>query len=84
MTQGRIIQWNVKVGDSFSVGDSLFSIQTDKATVDYQATENGVLAKIINEGKTALPVGQTVAVFTKKKQDVEKFKDFQVGQSSQE
>lgn len=35
MTEGKIVQWNIKVGDSFDVGDSLFSIETDKATMDY-------------------------------------------------
>ena len=35
MTEGKILKWNIKPGDSFGVGDSLFSIETDKATVDY-------------------------------------------------
>jgi pyruvate/2-oxoglutarate dehydrogenase complex dihydrolipoamide acyltransferase (E2) component len=35
MTEGKILEWKIKVGDSFDVGDSLFSIETDKATVDY-------------------------------------------------
>ena len=38
MTEGKIIAWKIKVGDSFDVGDALFSIETDKATVDYEAT----------------------------------------------
>ena len=82
MTEGKILEWKVKVGDSFDVGDSLFSIETDKATVDYEATEKGVLAKIINDGSKTLPVGVPVAVFTKKKDDVEKFKDFTLESAS--
>lgn len=35
MTEGKILEWKIKEGDSFEVGDSLFSIETDKATVDY-------------------------------------------------
>ena len=35
MESGKIATWNIKVGDSFDVGDSLFSVETDKATVDY-------------------------------------------------
>jgi pyruvate dehydrogenase E2 component (dihydrolipoamide acetyltransferase) len=50
--------------------------------MDYEATEKGVLAKIINEGTTALPVGEPVAVFTKKKEDVGKFSDFILSASS--
>ncbi len=44
--------------------------------MDYEATEKGVLAKIINEGTSPVAVGVPVAVFTKKKEDVEKFKEF--------
>lgn len=76
MTEGKILEWKIKVGDSFEVGDSLFAIETDKATVDYEATEKGVLAKIINDGTNPVPIGVRVAVITKKKEDVEKFKDF--------
>lgn len=50
--------------------------------MDYEATEKGVLAKIINLGTTALPVGEPVAVFTKKREDVDKFKDFTVDSPS--
>lgn len=40
------------------------------------------MAKIINEGTSSLPVGEPVAVFAKKKEDVDKFKDFTVGGKS--
>lgn len=38
MTEGKILSWKVKEGDSFNIGDSLFLIETDKASVDYEAT----------------------------------------------
>ncbi len=60
----------------------MFSIETDKATMDYEATEKGVLAKIINDGANSIPIGVPVAVFTKKKEDVEKFKDFTLESAS--
>jgi pyruvate dehydrogenase E2 component (dihydrolipoamide acetyltransferase) len=37
MTEGKIVKWNVKEGDAFGPGDSLCSIETDKATVDFEA-----------------------------------------------
>ena len=40
------------------------------------------MAKIINEGTGALPVGEPVAVFAKKREDLDKFKDFTVGGGS--
>ncbi len=76
MTEGKILKWNIQPGDSFKVGDSLFSIETDKATVDYQATERGVLAKVIAGSNTALAIGKNVAVIVKKKEDVAQFEDF--------
>lgn len=36
MESGRLIQWNVKVGDEVNEGDSLASIETDKSTLDFE------------------------------------------------
>lgn len=47
MTEGKVLEWKIKPGDAFNVGDALFSIETDKAVVDYEATEKGVLAKVM-------------------------------------
>lgn len=76
MIQGKILKWKIQPGDSFSVGDALFSIETDKATVDYEATEKGVLAKVIVGNNEAFPVGQNVAVVVKNKDFVSQFNDF--------
>ena len=67
MTEGKILQWKINPGDSFGVGDALFSIETDKAVMDYEATEKGILAKIIVNSNEALAVGKNVAVVVKKK-----------------
>jgi pyruvate dehydrogenase E2 component (dihydrolipoamide acetyltransferase) len=76
MNDGKILDWKISPGDSFEVGDALFSIETDKATMDYEATEKGVLAKIIAESNKSLPIGQNVAVVVKKKDSVSEFTDF--------
>ena len=47
MTEGKILKWKIQSGDSFSVGDALFSIETDKATVGYEVQDKGFLAKIL-------------------------------------
>lgn len=47
MTEGGIAQWKVKEGDSFATGDVLVEIETDKATIDVEAQDDGILAKII-------------------------------------
>jgi pyruvate dehydrogenase E2 component (dihydrolipoamide acetyltransferase) len=47
MTEGGIAQWKMKEGDTFTAGDVLVEIETDKATIDVEAQDDGVLAKII-------------------------------------
>lgn len=47
MTEGGIAAWKVKEGDAFAAGDVLLEIETDKATIDVEAQDDGVLAKII-------------------------------------
>lgn len=85
MTEGKILKWKIKLGDSFDVGDALFSIETDKAIMDYQATEKGILAKILAQENETLPIGKSVAVAVKKAENVLQFNNFteeQVQQAS--
>jgi pyruvate dehydrogenase E2 component (dihydrolipoamide acetyltransferase) len=82
MTEGKILKWRIQPGESFGVGDAIFSIETDKATIDYEATEKGFLAKVMVAENEALPVGQNVAVVVKSKDLVPKFADFSEGASS--
>lgn len=46
MTEGNIASWKVKEGDSFATGDVLLEIETDKAQMDVEAQDDGVMAKI--------------------------------------
>jgi pyruvate dehydrogenase E2 component (dihydrolipoamide acetyltransferase) len=50
MTEGGIAQWKKKEGESFAAGDVLVEIETDKATIDVEAQDDGVLAKIMVSG----------------------------------
>ena len=47
MTAGNLAAWKLKAGDSFSAGDVLAEVETDKATVDYESVDDGVIAKIL-------------------------------------
>jgi hypothetical protein len=47
MTEGGIASWKKKEGEAFAAGDVLVEIETDKATIDVEAQDDGVLAKII-------------------------------------
>ena len=47
MTEGNISTWKVKEGDAYSTGDVLLEIETDKAQMDVEAQEDGIVAKIV-------------------------------------
>ncbi|MFY7896902.1 MAG: dihydrolipoamide acetyltransferase family protein, partial [Phycisphaerales bacterium] len=58
MQQGTIVKWNVKEGQKVKSGDVIADIETDKATMELQSFDDGVVAAI------AVPQGQTVPVGT--------------------
>jgi Biotin-requiring enzyme/e3 binding domain len=71
MTEGNIANWKVKEGDSFSTGDVLLEIETDKATMDVEAQEDGIMAKIIqNDGTKGVQVGSRIAVLAEPGDDI--------------
>ena len=64
MEEGTIVKWHVKEGESIEAGAVLIEVATDKATVEHNAIDEGVLRKIlIPEGETAI-VNQPIAIFT--------------------
>ncbi|RMZ86166.1 hypothetical protein DV737_g94, partial [Chaetothyriales sp. CBS 132003] len=71
MTEGNITDWKVKEGDSFSAGDILLEIETDKASMDVEAQEDGVVAKIFSpDGSKAVKVGTRIAVLAEPGDDL--------------
>src|SRR5205085_8839112 len=62
MEEGTIARWLKKPGDKVNKGDILGEIETDKATMDLEAYEAGVLEQIlVQEGET-VPIGQAIAI----------------------
>lgn len=77
MEAGTISSWKVGEGESFSAGDSLAEIETDKATIDFEAQDDGVVAKILVEaGSGEINVGVPILVTVEEEDDVGAFKDF--------
>ncbi|KAF8642312.1 hypothetical protein AX16_009582 [Volvariella volvacea WC 439] len=71
MTEGGIASWKKKEGESFSAGDVLLEIETDKATIDVEAQDDGILAKIIaNDGSKNVKVGSVIAVIGEEGDDL--------------
>jgi len=71
MEKGNLAKWLKKEGDAVKAGDILAEIETDKATMEYEAVDEGVLAKIVvPEGTADVPVNQLIAVIAAEGEDV--------------
>ncbi len=70
MEEGNIISWLKKVGDKVDVGDILAEVETDKATMDLESFNEGVLLYIGKESGT-VPVDEVIAIIGEKGEDVD-------------
>ncbi|KAG1445934.1 hypothetical protein G6F56_009740 [Rhizopus delemar] len=70
MTEGTIHKWMKKEGDSFAAGDVLLELETDKAQIDVEAAEDGVLAKIILQDGSKAPVNTLIALVAEEGDDI--------------
>lgn len=62
MEEGTLAKWLVKVGDKVSSGDIMAEIETDKATMEFEAVDEGVIASIaVAEGSEGVKVGTVIA-----------------------
>ena len=70
MTEGVVAEWHKSVGDSIESGDLLADIETDKATMEFESFQEGVLLHIgVEKGQTA-PVDSILAILGEKGEDV--------------
>jgi len=76
MEMGTIAAWKVDEGGAFGAGDVIAEIETDKATVDFEAQDDGVLAKILVQAGTEVAVGAPVMVVVEEEGDAAAFGDF--------
>ncbi|MGA7383919.1 MAG: biotin/lipoyl-containing protein, partial [Methylocella sp.] len=71
MEQGRLAKWLKKEGDSVRSGDVLAEIETDKATMEVEAIDDGTLAKIlVPDGTDNVAVNTPIAVIAEEGEDV--------------
>ena len=71
MEEGTLAKWLVKVGDTVKPGDVLAEIETDKATMEFEAVDEGVVAKIlVAEGSEGVKVGTVIAIIAEEGEDV--------------
>src|SRR5512139_2759782 len=71
MEKGNLAKWLKKEGEKVAPGDVIAEIETDKATMEVEAVDEGVLAKIVvPEGTADVPVNQLIAVLAGEGEDV--------------
>ena len=70
MTEGNLAKWLIKEGDKVAPGDLIAEVETDKATMEIEAVEEGVLGKIlVAEGTEGIPVNTPIAVILEEGED---------------
>jgi pyruvate dehydrogenase E2 component (dihydrolipoamide acetyltransferase) len=71
MEKGNLAKWLKKEGDAVKTGDVIAEIETDKATMEYEAVDDGVMAKIVvPEGTSDVAVNALIAVMAQEGEDV--------------
>ena len=81
MEVGSIAKWMVKEGDAFEPGKVLCEVETDKATVSYDATEEGFIAKIL-VGTGEIKVGQPIMITVEEKDQIAAFANYSVSSAA--
>lgn len=77
MEEGNLAKWLKKEGDSISSGDVIAEIETDKATMEVEATDDGTLGKIIiPEGTNGVKVNTLIAILLEKGEDASALNNF--------
>jgi len=70
MEEGTLAKWNIKEGDTVESGDVIAEIETDKATMEVEAVEEGVVAKIlVAEGTENVKVNSPIAILAEEGED---------------
>lgn len=78
MDAGALAEWYVGEGDSFGAGDAVAKIETDKASIDFEAQDDAVIARLLvpaGDGKD-IPVGTPIMITVEEEADVAAFKDY--------
>jgi len=71
MEEGKLARWLVKEGDTVSSGDIMAEIETDKATMEFEAVDEGTIGKItVAEGTEGVKVGTVIAILAEDGEDV--------------
>jgi pyruvate dehydrogenase E2 component (dihydrolipoamide acetyltransferase) len=70
MTEGTLVSWRKKAGDTVEIGDIIAEIETDKATMEMEAFDEGTIVELLVEEGTKAPVGAVLAIIAEEDEDV--------------
>jgi len=73
MQEGTILRWLKREGDAVQRGEIIAEIETDKANVEIEAYESGILRRILLPEGTTVPVGQVIAVVAAPEDDISQY-----------
>jgi pyruvate dehydrogenase E2 component (dihydrolipoamide acetyltransferase) len=78
MSSGALAEWYVAEGDKFSAGDAVAKIETDKATMDFEAQDDGFVARLLMEAGTGLDiaVGTPIMITVEEEDSIAAFKNY--------
>ena len=77
MEEGTLAKWSVKEGDKVGPGDVIAEIETDKATMEVEAVDEGTVGQLlVDEGTEGVPVNKVIAVLLEEGEDKSALKDF--------
>ena len=81
MTEGTLSRWLIKEGDSVSAGDVIAEIETDKATMEVEAVDEGSVGQLlVPEGAEGVPVNQPIAVLLVEGEDASVLENFKAAE----
>ncbi len=79
MTEGNLSKWLINKGDKVKAGDLIAEIETDKATMEVEAVDEGIVLDLLyNEGQTNIPVNKPIAIIGDQNEKIEQKDNKQV------
>lgn len=71
MTEGTVVKWHKQAGDTVEIGDIIADIETDKATMEMEAFDEGTIVAIKVQEGTKAPVGEVLAILAEEGEDAD-------------
>ncbi len=85
MTEGNLSKWLIKKGDTVKAGDLIAEIETDKATMEVEAVDEGVVLDLLfKEGEANIPVNKAIAIIGDPNENIEQKKEVNIEKVTKE